>query len=59
MIVKNLMTKFLLRRKECKTREIPISGKRAKSKFQLKILNLLSRSRMMKGISPLESSREI
>ena len=31
VIVKNYGTKFLLRRGECKTREIPISGKRAKS----------------------------
>ena len=31
MIVLNFGTKFLLRRGECKTREIPISGIRAKS----------------------------
>ena len=31
MIVQNFRTKFLLRRVECKTREIPISGKRVKS----------------------------
>ena len=31
MIVKNFETKFLLRRGECKTREIPIYGKRVKS----------------------------
>ena len=31
MIVLNFRTKFLLRRGECKTREIPISGIRAKS----------------------------
>ena len=31
VIVLNFGTKFLLRRGECKTREIPISGKRAKS----------------------------
>ena len=31
MIVQNFGTKFLLRRGECKTREIPIYGKRAKS----------------------------
>ena len=28
MIVQNFGTKFLLRRGECKTREIPISGKK-------------------------------
>ena len=31
MIVLNFEMKFLLRRGECKTREIPISGIRAKS----------------------------
>ena len=31
MIVLNFGTKFLLRRGECKTREIPIYGKRTKS----------------------------
>ena len=31
MIVLNFGTKFLLRRGKCKTREIPISGIRAKS----------------------------
>ena len=31
LIVRNFGTKFLLRRGECKTREIPISGKREKS----------------------------
>ena len=31
MIVLNFETKFLLRRRECKTREIPISGIKAKS----------------------------
>ena len=30
VIVLNFGTKFLLRRGECKTREIPISGKRVK-----------------------------
>ena len=66
MIVQNFGTKFLLRRGECKTREIPISGKMAKIVnsitkllFQLKIRNLFSRSRMMKRISQLASSREI
>ena len=66
MIVQNFGTKFLLRRGECKTREIPISGKMAKIVnsitkllFQLKIQNLFSRSRMMKRISQLASSREI
>ena len=59
VIVQNFGTKFLLRRGECKTREIPISGKMAKSSFQLKIQNLFSISRMTKRISSLESSREI
>ena len=31
LIVRNFGTKFLLRRGECKTREIPISGKREKN----------------------------
>ena len=31
VIVKNFGTKFLLRRGECKTREIPILGKTVKS----------------------------
>ena len=31
VIVQNFKTKFLLRRGECKTREISISGKKAKS----------------------------
>ena len=31
VIVLNFGTKFLLRRRNCKTREIPISGKRVKS----------------------------
>ena len=59
VIVQNFGTKFLLRRGECKTREIPISGKMAKSSFRLKIRNLFFRYRMTKRISPLESSREI
>ena len=66
MIVLNFGTKFLLRRGECKTREIPISGKRAKIVIsitklliRLKIQNLFSRSGMTKRISPLELSRKI
>ena len=66
MVVQNFGTKSVLRRGECKTREIPISGKKGKIVisvtkllFRLKILNLFSRSRMMKQISPLELSREI
>ena len=66
MIVLNFGTKFLLRRGECKTREIPISGKMAKIiisiiklSFRLKIRNLFSRSRMTKWNASLESSREI
>ena len=31
MIVQNFRTKFLLRREECETREIPIYGEREKS----------------------------
>ena len=58
-IVQNFRTKFFLRKGECKTREILIYGKMAKSYFRSKIRNLFSRSRMMKQISPLESSREI
>ena len=59
VIVQNFGTKFLLRRGECKTREIPISGKRVKWKFRLQNCNLFSGCRMMKRISPLESSRKI
>ena len=40
-------------------REVPISGKRGKIVISVKNPNLFSRSRMMKQISPLESSREI
>ena len=36
MVVQNFGTKFLLRRGECKTREIPISGKRAKIVISVK-----------------------
>ena len=32
MIVQNFGMKFLLRRGECKTREIPISGKKGKNR---------------------------
>ena len=39
IIVLNLGTKFLLRRGECKTREIPISGIREKNRnFNYKIV---------------------
>ena len=38
MIVLNFETKFLLRRGECKTREIPISGIRANRNFNYKIV---------------------
>ena len=34
LIVQNFETKFLLRRGECKNREIPISGKRVKLLFR-------------------------
>ena len=66
MVVLNFGTKFLLRRGECKTREIPISGKGQNRNFDYKIVisvkkirNLFSRSRMTKRIAPLELSREI
>ena len=40
MIVLNFGTKFILRRGECKTREIPISVKRAKNRnFGYEIVN--------------------
>ena len=38
MIVQNFRTKFLLRRGECKTREIPMSGKRENRNFGYKIV---------------------
>ena len=66
VIVLNFGTKFLFRRGECKTRENSKFWKKGKIVIsitkllmRLKILNLFSRSRMMKRISPLESSREI
>ena len=48
-----------LRMGECKTRENSIFWKKSKIVISVKIQNLFSRSRMMKRISPLESSREI
>ena len=58
-IVLNFGAKFLLRRGECKTQEISISGKMAKIIISVKkIQNLFSGSRMTKWISPLESSHE-
>ena len=38
MFVQNFGTKFLLRRGECKTREIPISGKWQNRNFDYKIV---------------------
>ena len=39
LIVLNFGTKFLLRRGECKTREIPISGKKGQNRnFDYKIV---------------------
>ena len=38
VIVLNFGTKFLLRREECKTREIPISGKGQNRNFDYKIV---------------------
>ena len=58
MIVHNFGTKFLLRRGECKTRENFNFLKNGKMVISVKIQNF-SRSRMMKRISPLESSRKI
>ena len=57
VIVQNFGTKFLLRG-ECKTRENSNFLKKGKILISVKIQNF-SRSRMMKQISPLESSREI
>ena len=36
MVVQNFGSKFLLRRGECKTREIPISGKKEKIVISVK-----------------------
>ena len=41
MIVLNFGTKFLLRRGECKTREIPISGKEQNRNFGYEIVTLV------------------
>ena len=54
----NFGTKFFLRRGECKTRKNSNFLKNGKIVILVKIQNF-SRSRMMKWISPLESSREI
>ena len=58
VIVQNFGTKFFLRRGECKTRENSNFWKNGKIVISVKIQNF-SRSRMMKRISLLESSREI
>ena len=58
MIVQNFGTKFLLRRGECKTREISNLWKKGKVVISVKTRNFF-RSWMAKRISPLESSREI
>ena len=58
VIVQNFETKFLLRRRECKTRENSNFWKNGKIVILVKTRNF-SRSRMTKLISPLESSREI
>ena len=58
MIVQNFGTKFLLRRRECKTRENSNFMKNGKMVISVKIQNC-SRTRMTKRVSPLESSREI
>ena len=54
----NFMTKFFLRRGECKTRENSKFLKKGKIVIFVKIQNF-SRSRMTKWTSPLESSCEI
>ena len=54
----NFGTKFFLRREECKTRENSNFLKKDKTVILVKIQNF-SRSRMMKRISSLESSRNI
>ena len=38
MIIQNFGTKFILKRGECKTREIPISGKGQNRNFGYKII---------------------
>ena len=58
VIVQNLGTKFLLRRRECKTRENSNFLKNGKMVISVKIQNF-SRSRMTKLTSPLDSSSEI
>ena len=58
MIIQNFGTKFLLRKGECKTRENSNFMKNGKIVISIKTQNF-SRYRMMKRISPLESSREI
>ena len=58
MIVQNFGAKFLLRRGECKTRENSNFLKNGKTVILVKIQKFY-RSRMMKRISPLKSSREI
>ena len=58
MIVKNFGTKFLLRGRECKTRENSNFMKNGKMVILIKIQNF-SRSQMTKRTSPLESSHEI
>ena len=40
MIVQNFEMKFLLKRGECKTREIPISGKKKKGKIIILVTKL-------------------
>ena len=58
VIVQNFVTKFLLRRGECKTRENSNFLKNGKMVNSVKIRKF-SRSRMTKRTSPLESSRKI
>ena len=57
-VVLNFGTKFFLRRGECKTRENSNFLQNGKIVISVKTENF-SISHMMKGISPLESSRKI
>ena len=58
VIVQNFGKKFFLERGECETPENYNFLKKGKIIILIKI-QIFSRSRMMKQISPLESSREI
>ena len=55
VIVLNFGTKFLLRRGECKIREIPISGKRANRNFGYKIVISVKNPKFILWISDNET----